>query len=306
MDNALPHTDADTTILLPIEDMSCAACAARVEKVLGEVPGVAEAVVNFATERAKVRYDPAKVQPQQLVSAVRGAGYGVRVETASYPVTGMSCAVCAGRVEKAAASVPGVVQATINFATEKLTVSYLQDATSPLMIAKAVEAAGYTMMVPVAGAAPAEPGAAAEEARRKHVRTLRLKFIVSLAVGAVLMLMMLIPKSWLRMEWQWYIMFALATPVQVWAGRQFYRGAWAALKHRSSDMNTLIAVGTSAAYLYSAAVTFFPGAFERASGAGFKAAVYYDSAVLIIGLILLGPISGSAGERARRPPPCAS
>ena len=286
--SALSDTDATATILLPVEDMSCAACAARVEKVLGLIPGVSEASVNFATERAKVRYDPAKVQPQQLVSAVRGAGYGVRAETASYPVTGMSCAVCAGRVEKAAASVPGVVQATINFATEKLTVSYLQDATSPRAIAKAVEAAGYTMIVPVDGAAPAEPGAAAEAARRKHVRMLRLKFIVSLAVGAVLMLMMLIPKSWLRMEWQWYIKFALATPVQAWAGWQFYRGAWAALKHRTSDMNTLIAVGTSAAYLYSAAVTFFPGAFARASGAGFKEAVYYDSAVLIIGLILLG------------------
>ncbi len=183
---------------------------------------------------------------------------------------------------------PGVVQATINFATEKLTVSYLQDATSPQAIAKAVEAAGYTMLVPLAGAAPAEPGAAAEAARTKHVSALRLKFIVSLAVGAVLMLMMLIPDSWLPMGRQWYIMFALATPVQAWAGWQFYRGAWAALKHRTSDMNTLIAVGTSAAYLYSAAVTFFPGAFERAAGAGFKAAVYYDSAVIIIGLILLG------------------
>ena len=293
MDSAPPHnapspTDATATILLPIEDMSCAACAARVEKVLGEVPGVSEASVNFATERAKVRYDPAKVQPQQLVSAVRGAGYGVRAESASYPVTGMSCAVCAGRVERAAASVPGVVQATVNFATEKLTVSYLQDAASPQAIAKAVQAAGYTMMVPVNGAAQAEPGAAAETARKKHVRTLRLKFIVSLAVGAVLMLMMLIPDSWLSLGRQWYIMFALATPVQAWAGGQFYRGAWSALKHRTSDMNTLIAVGTSAAYLYSAAVTFFPGAFERAAGAGFKAAVYYDSAVIIIGLILLG------------------
>ena len=102
------------------------------------------------------------------------------------------------------------------------------------------------------------------------------------------MLMMLIPESWLSMERQWLIMFVLATPVQFWAGWQFYRGAWAALRHRTSDMNTLIAVGTSVAYLYSAAVTFFPGAFEAAAGAGFEAAVYYDSAVIIIGLILLG------------------
>ena len=102
------------------------------------------------------------------------------------------------------------------------------------------------------------------------------------------MLMMLIPESWMSMQTQWYIMFALATPVQFWAGGQFYRGAWAAARHHTTDMNTLIAVGTSVAYLYSTAVTFFPTAFEQAAGAGFEAAVYYDSAVIIIGLILLG------------------
>ncbi len=100
-------------------------------------------------------------------------------------------------------------------------------------------------------------------------------------------------------------MFVLATPVQFWAGWQFYRGAWAALRHRTSDMNTLIAVGTSVAYLYSAAVTFFPGAFEGAAGAGFEAAVYYDSAVIIIGLILLGRYlearaKGQTGAAMRR------
>ncbi len=144
------------------------------------------------------------------------------------------------------------------------------------------------MLVAEDGAAPAEPGAAAEAVRQRQVALIRLKFIVSLAVGAILMLMMLIPESWLSMQTQWYIMFVLATPVQFWAGGQFYRGAWAALRHRTSDMNTLIAVGTSVAYLYSAAVTFFPDAFEQAAGAGFEAAVYYDSAVVIIGLILLG------------------
>ena len=288
MDTDIQKTAGAVTIQLPVEGMSCAACAARVEKALGDMPGVSDAAVNFATERARVSYDPAKVEPRELVQAVRDAGYGVRVETASYPVTGMSCAVCAGRVEKAAGGLPGVVQATVNFATEKLTVSYLPDSVGPRDIAKVVAEAGYTMMLPAAGASPAEPGAAAEGARRKHVRTLRAKFIVSLAVGAVLMLMMLIPETWLSMDRQWLVMFVLATPVQAWAGWQFYKGAWAGLKHRTSDMNTLIAVGTSAAYLYSVAVTFFPGAFERAAGAGFRTAVYYDSAVIIIGLILLG------------------
>ncbi len=153
-------------------------------------------------------------------------------------------------------------------------------------------AAGASAEAGPAGAAGdgavTDPTAIAEAARSRRVRALLVKFIIALAVGAVLMLMMLIPESWISMRWQWRIQFILATPVQLWAGWQFYRGAWAAARHKTSDMNTLIAVGTTAAYLYSAAVTFFPGAFESATGAGFKAAVYYDSAVLIIGLILLG------------------
>jgi Cu+-exporting ATPase len=143
-------------------------------------------------------------------------------------------------------------------------------------------------VLPEEGAAPAEPGAAAEAERARQIRLLKTKFIVALAVGVVIMLMMFLPQGWMSMQTQWYVMFVLATPVQFWAGGQFYRGAWAALRHRASDMNTLIAVGTSVAYLYSAAVTFFPEAFAQAEGAGFEAAVYYDSAVIIIGLILLG------------------
>ena len=276
------------TIQIPIGQMSCAVCAARVEKALGEVPGVSTAAVNFATERAQVSYDPAKVGAGALVDAVRAAGYGVALETATYPVTGMNCAACSARVEKTAQGLTGVTRAAVNLATETVTVTYLPGVITPGEIAKAVGKAGYGLILPAEGAAPAEPGAAAEAARRKQVRLIRLKFIVALAVGAVLMLMMLIPESWLSMEQQWIVMFVLATPVQFWAGWQFYRGAWAALRHHTSDMNTLIAVGTSVAYLYSAAVTFFPGAFEDAAGAGVEAAVYYDSAVIIIGLILLG------------------
>ena len=276
------------TIQIPIEQMSCAACAARVEKALGEVPGVSTAAVNFATERAQVSYDPDKVSAAALVDAVRAAGYGVTAQTATYPVTGMSCAACSARVEKTVQNLTGVTRAAVNLATESLTVTYLPGLITPGEIARVVQKAGYGLVVSTEGAGAAEPGAAAEAARRKQVELIRLKFIVALAVGVILMLMMLIPESWLSMEQQWIVMFILATPVQFWAGWQFYRGAWAALRHRTSDMNTLISVGTSAAYLYSAAVTFFPGAFEAAAGAGVEAAVYYDSAVIIIGLILLG------------------
>ena len=276
------------TVQIPVSNMSCAVCAQRVEKALGQVSGVEQAAVNFATEKAQVTFDPSAVDMATLVDAVRSAGYDVPAVTATFPVTGMNCAACSSRVERTVQGLPGVVRAAVNLATERVTVTYLPDIVTPGGIARAVEAAGYRMLVGEDGAAPAEPGAAAEEERRRTVSRIRLKFIASLAVGAILMLMMLIPDSWLGMRYQWYIMFVLATPIQVWAGAQFYRGAWAALRHRTTDMNTLISVGTSVAYLYSAAVTFFPSVFENAAGAGFKAAVYYDSAVIIIGLILLG------------------
>jgi P-type Cu+ transporter len=276
------------TVQIPISNMSCAACALRVERALGQVPGVEQAAVNFATEKAQVSFDPENVTVASLVDTVRSAGYDVPAVTASFPVTGMSCAACSGRVERTVQGLPGVVRAAVNLATERLTITYLPGIITPAAIARAVQDAGYHMLVAEDGAAPAEPGAAAEAERRRQVALIRLKFIVALAVGAVLMLMMLIPESWLSMQTQWYIMFVLATPVQFWAGAQFYRGAWAAARHHTTDMNTLIAVGTSVAYLYSAAVTFFPSFFEQAAGAGFEAAVYYDSAVIIIGLILLG------------------
>jgi len=230
--------------------------------------------------------------------------------TASFPVIGMSCAACSARVEKAVQGLQGVTRAVVNLATETLTVTYARGAISPSEIAKAVAGAGYRLALPEDGApgagprgdgaadaaqsgaaaraAAGDPVAVAETARRRQTRLLLVKFIVALVVGAILMLMMLIPESWVAMPRQWLVMFVLATPVQFWAGAQFYRGAWAALRHRTSDMNTLIAVGTSVAYLYSAVATFLPGALEGAAGAGFEAAVYYDSAVIIIGLVLLG------------------
>lgn len=269
--------------------MNCAACAARVEKALTSVPGVEEAAVNLALEKAQVRYDSEAVPLSALVQTVRQAGYQVPAVTATYPVTGMDCAACSLRVETAVRGLPGVVDAAVNFATESLTVTYLPESVSPAELARAVAAAGnYALVLPQEGERSETPGVALEVRRERDIRRLKIKFAVALAVGVILLLMMLIPERSLSLQSQWYIMFALATPVQFWAGRQFYRGAWAALRHRTSDMNTLIAVGTSAAYLYSAVVTFFPSALEEAAGAGFEKAVYYDSAVIIIGLILLG------------------
>jgi len=280
-----------------------------VEKALAELPGVEEASANFATERAQVRYDPAAASMADLAASVRSAGYEVPTVTATYPLLGLHCAACVARVEKTVKGLAGVTEAAANLAVEKMTITYLPGVIGPAEIAEAVKEAGYQLVVAKDGLGKGDVAADASEiaetARRKETRLLLAKLITALAVGAVLLLMMLIPESWLSMRWRWRIMFILATPVQVWAGAQFYKGAWAALRHGTSDMNTLIAVGTTVAYLYSTAVTFFPGAFEGAKSVGFEAAVYFDSAVIIIGLILLGRFlearaKGRTGAAMRR------
>ncbi len=277
------------TVQLPIEGMTCASCSARVQRALGRLEGVTDAGVNLATEKATVTYDPQVLTQHDLIDAVREVGYGVPVEKKTLRIGDMTCATCVARVEKSLRAVPGVTEANVNFATETASVEYLPGIVSRADLRKAVEGAGYSFIEAGEGeTAERDSADAAEQAHLRHLLVLKVKLGVSLGVGVALMLLGFFPPSFLTRQELWLVMFVVATPVQFWAGWQFYRGAWAAGKHRTTDMNTLIAVGTTVAYLYSAAVTFFPGFFEKAMGAGFMAEVYYETAVIIIGLILLG------------------
>jgi Cu+-exporting ATPase len=282
---APPASGTTRDISLPITGMTCASCVRRVERTLGKVPGVAAASVNLATEQATVSYDPATVHLADLEAAVEQAGYGVRREEVSLPITGMTCASCVRRVERALGKVPGVESVAVNLATERATVGFYPGAASVADLRAAVEKAGYGLGQEAAEASDGTDHAAAERVR--ETASLRLKFGVSLAVGATIMAAMFIPASALPFGRQWLFvaMFVLATPIQFWAGRQFYRAAWAAGRHGSTNMNTLVAVGTSAAYGYSVFVTFFPQVVARA---GLQPEVYFDSSVTIIALILMG------------------
>ena len=264
--------------------MTCASCVRRVERTLGKVEGVASASVNLANERATVTYDPAQVQLPALQAAVEKAGYGVRKEEVSLPVRGMTCASCVRRVERAIAKVPGVEAVAVNLATERATIAYYPGAASVADFRAAVERAGYTIGEEPTPTTGADADDSLEAERAREIRSLRNKFAVSLGVGAILMAAMFVrwPFDHTRL---FPIMFLLATPIQFWAGWQFYRGAWAAGRHGSTNMNTLVAVGTTAAYGYSVFVTFFP---QVIAGAGLQPAVYYESAVVIIALILMG------------------
>ncbi len=273
---------ATREISLPITGMTCASCVRRVERTLSTVPGVASASVNLANERATVSYDPATATLADLEAAVEKAGYGVRREEAVLPVTGMTCASCVRRVERALAKVPGVESVAVNLATERATIGFYPGAATVADFRAAVEQAGYGIAEQAMGADDGVDHAA--EARASEIADLRLKFGVSLGVGLLLMAAMFVP--WPFDHARLYpLMFLLATPVQFWAGWQFYRGAWAAGRHGSTNMNTLVAVGTTAAYGYSVFVTFLPGVVARL---GLQPAVYYESAVIIVALILLG------------------
>jgi Cu+-exporting ATPase len=257
-----------------ITGMTCTTCAATIKKGLSQTPGVEQADVNFASEKASVEYDPTKVDLAKIKDTVSQLGYGVATRKSIFPVGGMTCASCVARVEEALSSVPGVVSASVNLASEKATVEYLEG-TALADMRRAVKDAGYKL------GSEAQALEDVTTAAQREVRVLRNRFIVAVIIASIIMVLGFTPSF----VGQSYLLWALATPVQFWAGLRFYRGAWGALKHKTSDMNTLIAVGTSVAYFYSMIAVIFPGLF--ATGV-LDPHLYFDTSAMIIALILLG------------------
>jgi Cu+-exporting ATPase len=271
---------------LPITGMSCASCAARIEKGLSNVEGVSQAIVNFAAEKATVVFHPSQTNLPHLIERVKDLGYGARIEKVVLPIQGMTCASCVNRVEKALSSLKGVVHVNINFATERASIEYLPGEATIKDFKKAVQEAGYQVLE------VKEEDIVEKEklAREAELSRLKWKFIIgAILLAPILILMYGAPllERWVGIskETNFFIQFLLATPVQFWAGWQFYVGFWKAARHKTSDMNTLIAVGTSAAYLYSLIVTFGP---HLIMVKGLMVDVYFDTSAAIIVLILLG------------------
>ncbi|NWF93273.1 MAG: copper-translocating P-type ATPase [Syntrophaceae bacterium] len=287
------HPEQLERIDLPITGMSCASCAARIEKGLGSVEGVSQATVNFAAEKATVFFHPDQTDVPHLIDKVKDLGYGAKVEKVFLPIQGMTCASCVKKVEKALGSLKGVIQVNVNLATERASVEYVPGAVGIADFKKAVQDAGYQLLeVKVGDSTLREEDIVEKErvAREAELSKLKLKFIAgALLLGPILILMYGASplERWLGLSrgMNFFIQFLLATPVQFWAGWQFYVGFWKAAKHKTSDMNTLIAVGTSAAYLYSLIVTFGP---HLIMVKGLMVDVYFDTSAAIIVLILLG------------------
>ena len=257
-----------------ITGMTCTTCAATVAKGVAETSGVEKADVQFASEKAAIEYDPLKVSITELKDTISELGYGVATSKSVFPVAGMTCASCVARVEQALSSVPGVTSASVNLASEKATVEYIEG-TEVAELRHAVKDAGYEL------GSEAETLEDVGTSTRREIRRLRNRLVVAAVLGLSIMAL----GFGTSFTGKPYVLWAMATPVQFWAGWRFYRGMWGALKHRTADMNTLIAVGTSAAYLYSVIAVLAPGIFIAG---GLEPHLYFDTSAMIITLILLG------------------
>ena len=317
------EAEKDREITIPIEGMTCVACVTHVERALREAPGVLAASVNLGTERAAVRLAPGEIPLERLLQglqgAVAGAGYGIATAKATLNIGGMTCTACVSHVEGALKDVPGVVAASVNLATEKATVSYVPGLAGFADFRRSVEDYGYQ----VTDAAGDERGSAAELerlSRSSEIRYFRNRCVFAIAVGILLLLGSFHALPWapalMRLEYQlleyqsfpvWpWALWVLATPVQFWAGWPFYTSGLAAVRHGTANMHTLVALGSSVAYGYSAVVVILGVlAPQLLARGGVGNGVYFDTAALIIGLILLGRFlearaRGQTSEAIRR------
>jgi len=307
--------------------MTCASCSAVIEKVLGKTPGVTTAAVNLATEKLAVTFDPDAISLAGITGAVKAAGYTATELNApvakavagrvTLGLIGMTCSSCAGVIEKTLSKVPGVTSATVNLANNSGTVQFDPSIVGVDELIAAVKGAGYDAVIKtekLPGAADkVDVQAIAQAKALKHERNL---FIFSLVLAFPAFLISMVPPfmttvplwvanvlgntvggAWDPMMVGKYLAFALVTPIQFYAGAQFYRGFWHALKRRSGNMDTLIAIGTSAAYFYSVAATFVPSLEAQP--------VFYETAGLLITFVLLGKLlearaKGKTGDAIKK------
>jgi P-type Cu+ transporter len=280
-------------IELPISGLTCANCVQSIERALVAVSGVKQAMVNLASGRAFVEYNPDQTTLQSLHEAIKSAGYRSDTAKAHLKIEGITCASCVTKIESALQETPGVLSARVNMGTEEALVEYLPSVADVGAIKSAVGSAGYEV---VERPAPADQQAAdkEDEEREREYRSLMRKWWFGAAVGTFTMIMSypwLFPilRDWFPRESHslWYVwvgMGVASLAVIGYSGWHFFTGAWEALKHRSANMHTLIALGTGVAWIYSTVALLFPRIFPSEVVTD----VYYDVTVVVIALVDLG------------------
>lgn len=265
-------------ITIHIAGMTCAACSNRVEKVLNRKEGV-EANVNLTTEKASINYDPDMVTIEDIKETIERLGYQVAVEKMEIDISGMTCAACSNRIEKVLNRQEGVERASVNLAAESAVIEYHPGITSEDALIEVIEKLGY--------GAKAKSDREEKQARKsKEIKRMRIKLIASAILSFPLLVTMLdhlfgLPVPKLLMN-PWF-QFALATPVQFVIGWPFYKGAFRSLRGGSANMDVLVAMGTSAAYVYS----IYEG-IKAMTVPGYEAHLYFETSALLITLILFG------------------
>jgi Cu+-exporting ATPase len=301
----------NSRVVLPVEGMSCAACATTIQKRLRETSGVLSAAVNFGTGKATISIEVGGPSLMDLVHVIRDAGYDCARSSVTFAVEGLHYASGVSRVEKTLLKVPGVIAASGNQAAETVLVEYVQGMVTAQQLQDAVEGLGFTVPEPVAAEDPVERDRLRQSA---EIRKLAAKFAVAAVATIIAMIgsMPLMGEASVKGDDlvirlvrpigatlqsaipQLYALdplvlklglLVITLPVIAWSGRQFFVGAWLGARHATADMNTLIAVGTGSAFLFSTVATVAPGAF---TSAGLPADVYFESVNAIIALILFG------------------
>ncbi|WP_308291993.1 heavy metal translocating P-type ATPase [Priestia aryabhattai] len=278
-------SDKQKESTLQITGMTCAACSNRIEKGLKKIEGVKEANVNLALERSTIIFDPSKTSPQAFEEKIEKLGYGVVNEKAEFAITGMTCAACSTRIEKGLNKLEGVTKASVNLALETASVEYSPSQIAPQDITQRVEKLGYGAKL------KSEEKEEEQSYREKELSKQKGKFWFSFILSVPLLWAMVshftftsfIPLPHMLMN-PW-VQLALATPVQFVVGKQFYVGAFKALRNKSANMDVLVALGTSAAYFYS-----LYSSLKSLGSSVHTAQLYYETSAILITLILLGKL----------------
>ena len=275
-----------------IDDITCMHCVERVEKAIGAVSGVRRAIVNLGEKMATVEYDSDVSDVQQIIGAVREEGYTPGASKTRLAVKGMRCASCVSSVEDTLKRTPGVISASVNVATAEADIEYRPALIDIKGLSRAVEESGYSL-APAMEATEESVDRHADEQKSEY-RGLMRKFWFAAIVSLPVMFFSypdFIPglREWMPMGSDnrriiWGVLGLITLPVLVWSGSQFYTGMWAALKHRTANMHTLIASGISAAFLYSAVAVLFPQWFPTQA----LAEAFWDVSTVVVALVVLG------------------
>ncbi|WP_421026683.1 heavy metal translocating P-type ATPase [Paraburkholderia sp. A1RO-5L] len=289
MGNALEHIE------LSIGGMACPHCPPAIEKALGEVAGVRHAHVNLASRLASIDFDPMRAGVADLLKSIRSAGYTAGTAKVRMPIRHMHCSSCITRVELALKTTSGVIAAQASLGSGAADVEYLPEKTSLADIRRAIGSAGYRVAEPKPEKSPGLVQSSPEEAAQQdEYRTLMRKFWVAAAISIPVMGLSypeLIPalRSWIpegsdTRRLVWALLGVLSLPAIFWSGSQFYTGMWDALRHRTANMHTLIAIGITAAFLYSIVAVAWPRLFPNMS----LAEVFWDVSDVVVALVVLG------------------